>query len=60
MRVVLAEDHILLRDGLALLLTSHGFDLVATVDSGPDLLGRVARTPARRRGRRRPPASHVH
>jgi DNA-binding NarL/FixJ family response regulator len=38
MRVVLAEDHILLRDGLALLLTSHGFDLVATVDSGPDLL----------------------
>jgi DNA-binding NarL/FixJ family response regulator len=38
MRVVLAEDHILLRDGLAVLLTSHGFDLVATVDSGPDLL----------------------
>ena len=38
MRVVLAEDLYLLRDGLTLLLRSHGFDIVAAVDNGPDLL----------------------
>lgn len=38
MRVVLAEDLYLLRDGLTLLLASHGFEIVAAVDNGPDLL----------------------
>ena len=37
MRVVLAEDHALLRDGLTRLLTGHGFTVVAAVASGPDL-----------------------
>ncbi|MFH8608901.1 LuxR C-terminal-related transcriptional regulator [Streptomyces sp. NPDC018029] len=38
MRVVLAEDHFLLRDGLSRLLTAFGHDVVAAVDNGPDLL----------------------
>jgi len=37
-RVVLAEDLYLLRDGLTLLLRTHGFEIVAAVDNGPDLL----------------------
>ena len=38
MRVVLAEDLALLRDGLIRLLTAHGFEVVAAVDNGTDLL----------------------
>jgi DNA-binding NarL/FixJ family response regulator len=37
-RVVLAEDLYLLRDGMVLLLQSHGFEIVAAVDTGPALL----------------------
>jgi DNA-binding NarL/FixJ family response regulator len=36
-RVVLAEDVHLLRDGLVLLLEAHGFEIAAAVDNGPDL-----------------------
>ncbi|MEU0152050.1 response regulator transcription factor [Micromonospora fulviviridis] len=38
MRVVLAEDLFLLRDGLSRTLREHGFDVVAAVDNGPSLL----------------------
>ena len=38
MRVVLAEDLALLRDGLIRLLSAHGFDVVEAVDNGPSLL----------------------
>ncbi|ONI79508.1 DNA-binding response regulator [Actinosynnema sp. ALI-1.44] len=38
MRVVLAEDLFLLRDGLVRTLTEHGFDVVAAVDNGEALL----------------------
>lgn len=38
MRVVLAEDQFLLRDGLARLLASHGIDVVAAVTQGPDII----------------------
>ncbi|MEU6299455.1 response regulator transcription factor [Streptomyces erythrochromogenes] len=38
MRVVLAEDLFLLRDGLTRTLQDHGFDVVAAVDNGPALL----------------------
>ncbi|MEU1686484.1 response regulator transcription factor [Micromonospora sp. NPDC005707] len=38
MRVVLAEDLYLLREGLIRLLEAHDFDVVAAVDNGPDLL----------------------
>jgi DNA-binding NarL/FixJ family response regulator len=37
-RVVIAEDHALLRDGLTRLLEAFEFEVVATVDSGPALL----------------------
>jgi DNA-binding NarL/FixJ family response regulator len=37
MRVVLAEDLYLLRDGLTRLLAAHGFEIVAAVASGPEL-----------------------
>ncbi|MFL6116165.1 MAG: response regulator [Catenulispora sp.] len=38
MRVVLAEDQALLRDGLVRLLSAHGFEVVAAVETGPDLM----------------------
>ncbi|MER7276235.1 response regulator transcription factor [Dactylosporangium sp. NPDC000244] len=37
MRVVVAEDLALLRDGLIRLLEAHGFEVVSAVDNGPDL-----------------------
>jgi DNA-binding NarL/FixJ family response regulator len=36
-RVVLAEDHALLREGLIRLLEAHDFDVVEAVDNGPSL-----------------------
>jgi DNA-binding NarL/FixJ family response regulator len=36
-RVVLAEDLYLLREGLTRLLAAHGFDIAAAVESGPEL-----------------------
>ncbi|WP_416956357.1 response regulator [Streptomyces sp. Agncl-13] len=38
MRVVLAEDNALLREGLVLLLTSAGHEVVAVAGSGPEVL----------------------
>ena len=38
MRVVVAEDLFLLRDGLARLLAAHDFEIAAAVDSAPGLL----------------------
>lgn len=38
MRVVLAEDQALLRDGLVRLLTAYDIDVVESVESGPELL----------------------
>ena len=38
MRVVIAEDLFLLREGLVRLLTAHGFEVVAAVASAPELL----------------------
>ena len=37
MRVVLAEDHALLRDGLIRLLEANGFTIVHAVDNAPAL-----------------------
>ncbi|RFU82508.1 DNA-binding response regulator [Streptomyces triticagri] len=37
MRIVLAEDHFLLRDGLSRLLGAFGHEVVAAVDNGPEL-----------------------
>lgn len=37
MRVLIAEDQVLLRDGLIRLLTAFGMEVVAAVDNGPEL-----------------------
>jgi DNA-binding NarL/FixJ family response regulator len=42
-RIFLAEDLHLLRDGLVLLLEAHGFTIVAAVGDGPSLRGALAR-----------------
>ncbi|MEU4673137.1 response regulator transcription factor [Amycolatopsis sp. NPDC023774] len=41
MRVVIAEDAVLLRAGVTRLLADEGIDTVAAVDNGDDLLGAV-------------------
>ncbi|WP_030799838.1 MULTISPECIES: response regulator transcription factor [unclassified Streptomyces] len=38
MRIVLAEDQFLLREGLIRLLEAHGFEVVSVVGSGPELV----------------------
>jgi DNA-binding NarL/FixJ family response regulator len=38
LRVVVAEDLFLLRDGLTRLLSAHGFEIAAAVDTAPGLL----------------------
>ena len=38
MRIVIAEDLFLLREGLVRLLSAHGFEIVAAVASAPELL----------------------
>ena len=43
MRVVLAEDHALLRDGLTRLLEAFEFEVVEAVDNGPALLPALIR-----------------
>jgi DNA-binding NarL/FixJ family response regulator len=40
-RVVLAEDSVLLREGIARLLTEVGFDVVARVGDGPSLIAAI-------------------
>jgi len=41
-RVVIVEDHALLREGLVALLSENGIDVVATAEDGPGLLRIVA------------------
>ncbi|HEY3980182.1 MAG TPA: response regulator transcription factor [Streptosporangiaceae bacterium] len=41
MRVVIAEDLFLLRDGLTRMLQAHGLQITAAVDNGPDMLAAV-------------------
>ena len=41
MRVVIAEDSVLLREGLASLLEQNGFDVVGTCQTGDELLRQV-------------------
>ena len=38
MRIVIAEDHALLRDGLIRLLEANDFEVVEAVDNGPRLV----------------------
>ena len=41
MRIVIAEDLFLLRDGLTRMLEAHGLEITAAVDNGTDLLAAV-------------------
>lgn len=41
-RVVIAEDSLLLREGIATMLAQRGFEIVAQVENGEDLLRKVA------------------
>jgi DNA-binding NarL/FixJ family response regulator len=43
MRVIVAEDNVLLRDGIALVLRDHDIEVVAAVDNAEDLLAGVGR-----------------
>ena len=43
MRVIVAEDNALLRDGIVLVMRDHDIDIVAAVDTAEDLLAGVAR-----------------
>jgi DNA-binding NarL/FixJ family response regulator len=45
MRVVIAEDLFLLRDGLTRLLQAHGMEVVAAVETGAELLAAVTADP---------------
>ena len=45
MRVLIAEDLFLLRDGLARLLEAHGLEVSAAVDNGEDLVAAVVADP---------------
>jgi hypothetical protein len=42
MRVIIAEDSVLLREGIARLLTENGFNVVETVEDGEALIRRIA------------------
>jgi DNA-binding NarL/FixJ family response regulator len=42
-RVVIAEDLFLLRDGLTRMLQAHGLEIIAAVDNGTDLLAAVVK-----------------
>lgn len=42
MRLIIADDSMLLREGLARLLAEKGFDVIGTVETASDLLSRVA------------------
>jgi DNA-binding NarL/FixJ family response regulator len=42
MQVVIADDSVLLREGIARLLTDAGYEVVARVDNGPDLVTAIA------------------
>ena len=45
MRIVIAEDLFLLRDGLTLMLQAHGMEIAAAVDNGDDLVAAVTADP---------------
>jgi DNA-binding NarL/FixJ family response regulator len=44
-RIVIAEDLFLLRDGLTRMLEAHGLEIVAAVDNGDDLIAAVTADP---------------
>ena len=60
MRVILADDAVVIRQGLARLLADHGLTVVAQVETGEDLLRGDRGARSGRRDRRHPHAAHLH
>ena len=60
MRVVIADDSALLREGLARLLAESGIEVSATVEDATSLQSRRRAASSRRRDRRHPDAADVH
>ena len=59
-RVVIAEDSALFREGLARILDDGGFEVTAQARDADELLRAIRNGPARRRGRRRADAADPH
>ena len=60
MRIVIAEDSVLLRDGLVRMLTDGGLEVVAAVPDAAELVKAVGRAPARAGRHRRADAADPH
>ena len=60
LRIVIAEDAAIMRDGLTQTLTRRGHDVVAAVGDAAALLDAVAVAQARCRRHRCPHAAHPH
>ena len=60
MRVVVADDSLLLREGLQLLLAEAGHEVVGSVGDGPSFVAADARAPPGHRHRRRADAAQQH
>ena len=60
MRVVVADDVMLTREGIVRLLEDAGVDVVAEAENADELLRHVRLSPARRRHRRHPHATDTH
>ena len=60
MRVVIADDNLLMREGIAALLRRAGIEVVAEAGDADELLRRGRRARARRRDRRHPDAADPH
>ena len=60
MRVVIADDNLLMREGIAALLRRAGIEVVGEAGDADELLQRRRRARARRRDRRRPDAADPH
>ena len=60
MRIVIAEDSVLLRAGLTRILADAGEEVVATVGDADELIARRRTPPTRPRDRRRPHAADAH
>ena len=59
MRVILADDAVLLREGLARILTDSGFEVVGQAGDAPSLVDLVRRRRSRRRRDRPADAARV-
>ena len=57
MRLIVADDSLLLREGISRLLVEAGFEVVGLASTGEEALAQVRATQARRRDRRHPDAA---